>query len=149
MNSRRALLPVCVAGALLTGGCGSTSLSLKDLRQDATAVCQTAARRTARIAAPATPSETSAFLAAGLTALTPELHDLRALAPPAAQAGPFRTATGALAQSLELLRQARTAIAHGTDAAAAVRGLQSSLAPVQARGNSAWQQLGIPDCVSS
>jgi hypothetical protein len=148
MNARRALLPVCVAGALLTAGCGSTPLSLKDLRQDATAICRTAAGRTARIAAPATPDRTTAFLAAGIAALAPELHDLRGLTPPSAQAASFRAATDAAAQSLDLLRQTRAAITHGTDAAAAVRGLQSSLAPVQARGNSAWQQLGIPDCVS-
>ncbi|HSO99280.1 MAG TPA: hypothetical protein VLP43_10045 [Solirubrobacteraceae bacterium] len=148
MNARRALLPVCVIGALLTGGCGSTPLSLKDLRQDATAICQTAVRRTAQIAAPAAPDGTSAFLAAGIAALAPELHDLRGLNPPSAQQASFRTATGAAARSLALLRETRTAIAHGTDAAAAVRGLQSSLAPVQARGNSVWQQLGIPACVS-
>ena len=148
MNARRALLPVCVAGALMTWGCGSTPLSLKNLRQDATAICQTAARRTARIAAPAAPDGTSAFLAAGIAALAPELHDLRGLDPPSAQQAGFRTATGELARSLDLLRQTRTAITHGTDAAAAVRGLQSSLAPVQARGDSAWQQLGIPACVS-
>jgi hypothetical protein len=130
------------------GGCGSTPLSLKDLRQDATAVCQTAARRTARIAAPTAPAETGAFLAGGIAALTPELHDLRALDPPGADATEFRTATGALAESIDLLRQTRAAIVHGTDPAAAIRGLQSTLAPVRARGSAAWTGLGIPACVN-
>jgi hypothetical protein len=46
------------------------------------------------------------------------------------------------------LREAQTSIRHGTDPTTAVHGLQSSLAPVQARGNQAWQALGIPGCVS-
>ena len=51
----------------------------KDLRQDATAVCQVAARRTARDRRPPTaPAQSSAFLAAGIAALTPELRELRA-----------------------------------------------------------------------
>ncbi len=143
---RRAIVAGLAAAAI--SGCGGTTLSLHDLRTQASAICQTAARRTGRIPTPAGPAGTLRFLTVGSGVLSGELASLRTLTPGAPQASAYRTATGALESSIELVRRARAAIVHGSDPATALRALQSRLTPVETLGDGAWRSLGIPVCVS-
>jgi hypothetical protein len=140
------VLVVSITAAL--AGCGNSQLSLKDLRTQASAICQSATTKADRIQAPSSPSAAAGFLAAGAAVLRPELTKLRALVPPSAQASQYHTATGTLAEELQLVDQAHTSLAGRTDGAAAVGGLQRALVPVRARGDAAWRALGIAACVS-
>jgi hypothetical protein len=128
-------------------GCGSSPLSLNDLRTQATAICQTATTQAGRIGTPSTAAATRAFLAAGAAVLKSEVTKLQKLDPPSAQAGQYRTAVGAVSEELQLVRQTLAAVAH-TDPATAVGGLQRALTPVRSRGDAAWRALGIPACIS-
>jgi len=63
-------------------GCGSSTLSARALRTQASRVCITAVRRSDRIALPRSNAGGTAFLARGIAVFGPELEALRKLAPP-------------------------------------------------------------------
>ena len=136
-------LAVLVSAAALAG-CGSAS---SRLRISASSPPRSADRHAAGGANHGTgaPAQSGAFLAAGVAALTPESRELRALDPPRAEQTSFRTATGALAESLDLLRRARIAIRQGNDPAGVIGGCRATWLRSGPRQR-AWQALGIPAC---
>ncbi len=144
--SRRAF----VAGvtALAVAGCGSPSPTMARLVAQATRICTRAVAQGARIAPPAVPAETGAFLRRGITTLTGELTDLRALPVPHGQAGSYWTAVGSITEELLILTGRVHDLDRGADPVSTVKALQRQLTPVEAKGDAAWRMLGIPACVT-
>src|ERR1700722_10745284 len=105
----RLAAPAAVAGALVAlafAGCGSTSLSDRDLRADATQLCNVARFRTDRISPPATPSAGLAYLRKGVSVLAPELRALRRLGPPSDLAKDYNATVAEFASTVQALRTA-------------------------------------------
>jgi hypothetical protein len=144
---RRKLL---VLGLILfgVGGCGATPLSVTQLRSSAARICSLARRQTDRIAAPASPDGTSAFLKRGIAVLKPELSQLRALQPPHQLADEYATSTSAFSQKLGALDGTVHSLAGGADPTVAIKLLQQQLTPIEAREDGAWEALEIPACVN-
>jgi hypothetical protein len=134
--------------ALILGGCGSSTLSSKQLLSSATQICQNANRKAARIAVPASPAQAQAFLARGITTLTPELEQLKQLRPERSEAATFHAAVDALSRELLELRRTQQRLRHDADPVAAMESLQGRLGPLRAEGDTRWRQLGIFACVS-
>ncbi len=143
---RRAI--VAGALALALAGCGSPSPTMARLAAQASRICTRAVDQGARIAPPAMPAQTGAFLRRGITTLTGELADLRALRVPHAQAGTYSTAVDSLTQELLILTGRVHDLDRGADPVPTVKALQRQLAPVEARGDAAWRTLGVPACVT-
>jgi hypothetical protein len=144
----RASVPL-MAGALalvLLVGCGSATLSARELRRRATLLCTTAVRRTNGIALPASTSGGATFLARGITVFRPELEALRKLAPPRRLAGPYRAALAEGAQQLDALIATDRYLGQGGDPVVAIRQLDVELGPINARDRAAWQEVGAPAC---
>jgi hypothetical protein len=135
-----------LAAALAAAGCGTSTLSAGQLRNYATKTCNLARRRTDQIATPSTPSGGVSFLSRGIAALTPQQATLEALRPPADLAGEYRTALQASRMQLAALRFTLTELRAGNDPVDAIKSLQSKLSPLEAKGDAAWQSLGIPAC---
>jgi hypothetical protein len=139
---------IAALAALVLGGCGSSSLSNTQLSQDASRICATANRRTARIPTPTATAGGAAFLARGAAALGPELTGLRALRAPSDLAPVYATALSASAAELSALRATARQLKRGDDPVSAIRTLQRRLAPIESRGDDAWQTLKISACLS-
>lgn len=147
MTPRVGAVAVVVAAAI--AGCGGGSrLSSSDLHNQATQICALTNKQTSRIKSPSSPAGSAVFLRQGITALTPEVTQLRKLRPPADAEDVYTTATTASAKKLELLRTASRQLARGDDPVSTMQTLEQQLAPVVQQENGAWQSLGIPDCVS-
>jgi len=129
-------------------GCGSSSLSSTQLRQDATRICATASRRTDRIATPTSPAQSGQFLAQGAAALEPQLKALTALRPPSDAARVYATALRADSAELSALRATARQLDVGDDPVSAISSLQRRLGPIESRANAAWHSLAIPACVN-
>jgi hypothetical protein len=136
-----------LAAALLTG-CGDTSPSLADLRQDAGKICTRANHSVAKVLPPTSP-RTAAFLAGGITRMHTELAQLRLLTPYGDVASVYRAALQALSDQLTALRAADQAIHRGENPAIAFKTLQHRLAPLETEATNAWQSLKIPACLSA
>ena len=134
--------------ALLTA-CGGTPPSLADLRRDAGRICARTNRAVAKVPAPRSAAQTTAYLTAGIERLEAELRALRRLTPSGDVADVFRAGVQALAGELFALRAALTAIHRGEDPAIAFRTLQHALAPLETQALNAWQALQIPACLNA
>ena len=124
------------------------SLSAKDLRTGATAICAAARAQTNRIPAPASPAGATVFLTRGVTVLKTERSQLQTLKPPDDLKQTWTTAMGAFSRRLAALSTTARDLAGGDDPVTAMKTLQEKLTPIEAREDDAWQQLGVPACVN-
>jgi hypothetical protein len=134
--------------ALALGACGSSSLSMAQLRSQASRPCRAATRQLSRIRTPASPKGEAEFLKLGVAALAPELRALRRLRPPSDLDHDFANALGASARELAELRQSARRLATGGDPVVSIKMLQVRLAPLETTADSAWTRLGITACLS-
>jgi len=134
--------------ALALCGCGRSSLSSAQLRQDATRICATARRQTDRIATPTSPAQSAQFLAQGAAALRPELKALAALRPPSDLARVYAAALSASSAELIALSATARHVDVGDDPVSAISSLAHRLGPMESRANAAWHSLAIPACVN-
>jgi hypothetical protein len=141
-----ALLAVTVLVAL--AGCGGLSLSDRDLRADATAVCSAANARTTRLATPKSPTAGAQFLRRGAAVLAAELRALRMLGPPSDLATRYNATLAELGATVADVRTTIAGIQHGGDAPAAFRALELELAPILVREDASWTSLQIRACIS-
>jgi hypothetical protein len=147
----RRAAPAAVAGmlvALALAGCGSTSLSDRDLREDATQLCNVARFRTNRISPPGSPAAGLAYLRKGVSVLAPELAALRRLGPSTDAAKDYDATLAEFASTVQALRMAIVGLKSGAGPVSTYRALERQLAPVLARENASWQELQIPACVN-
>lgn len=134
--------------ALAIAGCGSSSPSMRQLRAQATGICQRARAQSDGIQPPALPSGAAAFLARGTAVLAPELVELRALKPPEDEAGSYSAALAAASRQLTTLDGTIHQLHGGADPLSVIKTLQRRLAPTESAGNAAWRTLDIPACAS-
>jgi hypothetical protein len=147
----RRAAPAAVAGALVAlalAGCGSTSLSDRDLRADATQLCNVSRFRTNRISPPASPAAGLRYLRKGVSVLAPELAALRRLGPSTDLAKDYDAALAEFASTVRALRGAIAGLRSGAAPVSAYQTLQRQLAPIVAQQNASWQALQIPACVN-
>jgi hypothetical protein len=144
---RRAVAATAAAVVMAIAGCGSSALSDKQLRADATRVCTITRTRTNRIAVPSSPAGGERFLRGGTAALKPELRALRGLTPPTSVSGRYDGALSALAVQLETLEAASASLHKGGDPLQIFPLLARKLAPLEVRANGAWTSLQIPACI--
>jgi hypothetical protein len=146
--SDRVIARAAAAGALIfaLAGCGSSTLSARALRTQASGVCTSAVRRGARIAPPRSNSGGTAFLARGITVFRPELEALRKLAPPRGLAVAYRAALADTAQQLDALVASEADLRGGDDPVVAIRQLYDELTAIDARDREAWNAVGAPAC---
>jgi hypothetical protein len=133
---------------VLLAGCGSDSLSTKQLRSDATRVCTQADAQTAALAVPRTPGGTEIFLERGVWVLTRQLVALRKLSAPSDFAKTYDTALGAFQLELSALSSTAHSLAHGGDPVSGTQALERRLAPLESREDAAWRTLQIPACLN-
>jgi hypothetical protein len=146
---RAVVLPGLLLLALMgCGGSGSSGLSARDLRTQATRLCTIARKQTDRIAAPSSPAGAAAFLNQGLAVLQPELKALRQLHPSGDLGQVYKTAITAFAQKVDAVRTAATALAGNGDPVTTMKSLEQQLAPLEEEENGAWQALEIPACLN-
>lgn len=143
--TRRAVVASVVA--LVLAGCGSSPTAAR-LAAQATRICDRALDQGARIAPPAVPAQTGAFLRRGITTLSGELSDLRPLRVPHAESDGYATALDSLTQELLILTASEHDLDRGDDPVSTVQTLQRQLAPAEAKGDAAWRTLGVPACVT-
>lgn len=146
---RRHAALLTVVSVLAVSACGSTPLSVSQLRSDATRICQAAAGRGERLPSATSPAGAAAFLRSSAPILRQQLDNLRALTPPSQLAKTYNSAVAELAEQVRLLSATVKRLAAGADPLAAIRSLQQQLSPSEARGDAGWQQLGIPACATS
>ncbi len=139
---------VLATAALLLAGCGSSSLSLVQLRSRATAICATADRRLQAIPPPASEADGIRFLGRGIGALTPQVRGLKALSPPSEVRADYTRAVQAMSSELTALGSAVGSLRGGADPVATFRALESRVRPLQAQADSAWRALQIPACTT-
>ncbi|MEA2198350.1 MAG: hypothetical protein QOJ25_2401 [Solirubrobacteraceae bacterium] len=145
------LVGYVVAGALvavLLAGCGSSTLSARELRRRATLVCTTAVRRSDRISLPPSNAAGAVFLARGITIFRPELTALRKLAPPRSLANAYRVALADSAQQLDALIATDHNLRNGGDPVVAIRQLDVELGPINDRDRASWRTVGAPACAN-
>lgn len=147
-TARRFILLAPLVISIISGGCGSTPLSLTQLRRQATRICLGGSERAAQIPAPRSPQAGAAFLRRGATVLRPELAELRTLKPSSQAAADYSAALDAFTRELADVSAAARAYTRQSDPAAALQTLQRHLAPLEAREDRAWRTLQIPACVS-
>jgi hypothetical protein len=143
----RRALPVAVLLATL-GGCGSSSLSDRDLRTDAAAVCKHASERVSRIPQPSSAAAALPFLRRGVTVLGPELAALRRLSPPADLTTRYHATLAEFGAAVQMVRGTIAVLSHGGDAVASFASLEHELSPIVASENAGWRTLQIAACVS-
>jgi hypothetical protein len=127
-------------------GCGSSTLSARALRTQASRVCITAVRRSDRIALPRSNAGGTAFLARGIAVFGPELEALRKLAPPPSLRANYRAAVADAAQQLDALIATEHDLRKGGDPVGAIRQLEGELTAINARDRDAWNAIGVPAC---
>lgn len=125
-------------------GCGSSAPTASQLRNRATVICDAAGRRLNNIPTPTEPTQGEAFVKRGVVVLSREISALRAMHPPKT----FDDALAAKKAELSMLRFTAKGLKAGNDPVVAIKTLQTQLAPVEARDDLAWQQLGIDACVN-
>jgi hypothetical protein len=137
---------VAVSLAALAG-CGSGSLSARDLRADATVVCRRASQRLSQIPQPSAAVAALPFLRVGVAVLGPELAALRRLVPPAGLSTRYHATLAELATAVRTVRGTIAVLAHGGDPVASFAALERTLSPIVASENAGWRALQIPACV--
>ena len=136
---------VAALATLAVAACGSSSLSAAQIRTRATKICTATARRTGKIATPASPSGGVGFLNHGISAISLEVAQLRALH----ATGMARTAVDGTAAELAALRFTLKGLHADNDPVITIKTLERRLAPIQQRTNAAWRELDIPACVTT
>jgi hypothetical protein len=147
----RRAAPAALAGALMAlalAGCGSSSLSDRDLRADATQLCNITRFRTDRIPPPGSPGAGLAYLRKGVSVLAPELRALRRLGPPSDLAKDYDATVAEFAGTVQALRTAVVGLQRSASPVAAYQALERQLAPLVAQENASWQGLQIPACIN-
>lgn len=134
-------------GAVLLGGCGSSSLSDKQLRRKAGRICATAQRASASIAAPTDPAKGELFLQRGIAALAPQVTALRRLSPSSDLQDVYATALRTTDHELTLLRSALRGLKAGNDPVVAMKTLQDELGPAEDAAGRAWHAVDVPACM--
>lgn len=129
-------------------GCGGSSLSSSELRDQAGAICAAAQTHTDRVPAPGSPAGAAAFIRQGTGLLSAELARLQALRPAGDLAGAYRVSLLAFSRELHALRHTARVLARGSDPVIAIKTLQRRLAPIQSEEDHAWRTLGISACVN-
>jgi hypothetical protein len=132
--------------AVSIAGCGSSTLSEKQLRSDATRVCSITRTGLNRIAVPSRPAAGEPFLRRGTEALRPELTALRKLAPPKQLEATYRRALDALTSEVAELGVADASLRRGADPVATFHTLAGRIQALEAEANTAWTSLQIPAC---
>jgi hypothetical protein len=145
-TARTAAAAALACSALLLGGCGSSSLSDKQLRRKAGRICVTAQRVSESIAAPTDPAEGQPFLQRGVAALAPSVTALHGLNPSSELHSAYETALGATDRELALLRSALRGLKAGNDPVVAIKTLQSKLGPAEDAAGRAWHEVDVPAC---
>jgi hypothetical protein len=141
---RRAAAALIVA--VLIAGCGSSVLSDRQLRSDATRVCAVTLTRLNRISVPSSPTGGEPFLRRGTRALRPEITALRKLSPPEQLQSSYNRALDALRSQLAEMDGTDARLRRGADPVEAFHTLAGGLAPLEAQANAAWSALQIPAC---
>jgi hypothetical protein len=121
-------------------------MSVRQLRNHATAVCTVAAQRLNNIPTPQLPSQGASFLRAGVAALRPKLAALKTMHPGGEEGAHFRTAVNATERELKVLQSSLTGLKAGNDPIVAFKTLQTQLAPLERQASAAWRALGVPGC---
>jgi hypothetical protein len=136
--------------ALGLAGCGgSTSLSEKQLRSRATALCSAAARRAGRIPTPKAPDgDGIVFLKRGIGALKPELAALRTLRAPSELSAVYKASLEAFSKKIDALEKTVHKLHSGEDPVVAWRTLQEHLTRLEATEDGAWRALQVPACLN-
>ena len=143
---RLAALAVVLAALPVLSGCGSKpSLSLVQLRQQATAICTATARRTGRLTPPASAPAAAGFLDRGATLLAEEARALRKLQAPAGTAPAYARALASLDATIAGLRAEASALRRG-DPSIEIRRFGPQIPPLETRQTEAFQELGMPAC---
>lgn len=130
--------------ALGVAGCGSSVLSAGQMRTQATRICRRTTKRTNAIVTPTDPSGGELFLSRGITALSHELAELRALRTTPA----FADAVDDTAAEVSALRFSLKGLRAGNDPVVTIKTLEQQLAPLELRASHAWGALGIGACAS-
>jgi len=143
---RRALVVAVLLTAL--AGCGSASLSDRDLRADATAICMHASERVSQIPQPSSAAAALPFLRRGVAVLGPELTALRRLPPPADLSTRYHATLAEFGTAVQMVRGTIAVLAHGGDAVASFAALEHELGPIVTSENAGWRTLQIAACVS-
>jgi hypothetical protein len=138
----------CATGlaALTVAGCGSSSKSPAQLREQASAICARTNGQIGRVPTPANPSGALAFLNSGIASLKPEVHQLKQLSASGDAADVWNAAIRSLSGQLSALQSAASQISGGADPVATYKTLQLTLTPLETQANNAWQALEIPAC---
>jgi hypothetical protein len=132
--------------AVSIAGCGSSTLSGKQLRSDATQVCSVTRTHLNRIAVPSSPTAGEPFLNRGIEALRPEIAALRKLSPPKQLGSTYGRALDALTSELAEMEVADVSLRHGADPVDTFRTLAGRIDALKAEANTAWTSLRIPAC---
>jgi hypothetical protein len=152
MSAARAVRASAVAalacGALLLGGCGSSSLSNTQLQRKAGRICATAQRASQSIAAPTDPAQGEAFLQHGIAALAQPVTALHRLKPSSDLQDDYAKALSATDHELALLRSALRGLKAGNDPVVAIKTLQDELGPAEDAAGSAWREVHVPACTT-
>lgn len=141
---KRAAAALVVAVSIT--GCGSSTLSGKQLRSDATRVCSVTRTSLNRIAVPSSPTAGEPFLRHGAEALRPELTALRKLSPPKQLKPTYQRALDALTSEVAELGLADARLRDGADPVDTFHTLAGRIAALKAEANTAWTSLQIPAC---
>ena len=144
---RRAAAASAAALCLVLMGCGSSALSDRQLRADATRICTITRARTNRIAVPSSPAGGERFLRRGIAALRPEIAGLRVLSAPSALGNTYGRALDALTFELAEIEVAVARLHQGADPIQIFRILASRMAALETQANGAWTSLQIPACL--
>jgi hypothetical protein len=148
MSRRWGAPTVGLAVALAIAGCGTESLSTRDLRNKATAICQTAGKQTNRLTPPSGPAGAAAYISNGAAILRPQLAGLRTLHAPSDLAQVYTTAIDGFARKLDALDAAARDLRAGGDPVTVMRSLQTKLGTLETQEDGAWQALEIPACLN-
>lgn len=149
MTTRRACAPM-LALALAAAGCGgSSSMSERQLRTDASRVCTVATQRLNAIPTPEIPSQGSSFLRRGIAALKPEIAGLAALHPTGELATHLHRAQAATERELKVLQSTLKGLKTGNDPIVAFKTLETQLAPLERQAGQAWRAFGVPACAGT
>lgn len=145
--ARTSAAAALACGALLLGGCGSSSLSNRQLRHKAGRICMTAQRSSQSIATPTDPAKGQAFLQRGLAALQPPVSALHRLDASSDLQDVYATALRTTDHELTLLRSALRGLKAGNDPVVAMKTLQDELGPAEDAAGRAWHAVDVPACM--
>jgi hypothetical protein len=146
--ARASAAAALACSALLLGGCGSNSLSDKQLRHKAGRICVTAQRASESITVPTDPAKGQLYLQRGIAALAPAVTGLHRLRPDSNLQETYTTALRATDRELALLRRALHGLKAGNDPVVAIKTLQDELGPAEDAAARAWHEVEVPACTS-